>query len=224
MTIRDLRHFGAGDIHCFYDQNRQPKYFYQEGSYLEQWDVLNDMCDWHRALPAMISAIPSPDGSVLITLPDDSEMICWSRADGRQLARIQSGASDFCLTADDRFMLYRYVRSHWLEPLLRRLPVNASWTANIWLKPSFWWELCDTYRGTTWPAIPAPTDIAEIEGQYRFLEHGSQLTTIDDHGIYEWDLPPRWQYFTPWAWPGLGAWLSLVAIGWKLRKAAKRSG
>jgi hypothetical protein len=49
-------------------------------------------------------------------------------------------------------------------------------------------------------------------------DDATQPKTIADEGYYVYDVPPRWQYFTPWAWTSLGAWLSLVTIWWRLRK------
>ncbi len=42
-----------------------------------------------------------------------------------------------------------------------------------------------------------------------FQEDNSSLTTIHDDGLYDWDLPPKMRWFTPWAWAALAAWLSL---------------
>ncbi len=33
--------------------------------------------------------------------------------------------------------------------------------------------------------------------------------TIHDDGLYEWDLPLRMRWFTPWAWAALAALLAL---------------
>jgi hypothetical protein len=86
---------------------------------------------------------------------------------------------------------------------------------DAWLKEQFPDEnrlaLVDLHSGQTWFALPEALMMT-------FTEDCSGLILFTDEGRYDYDVPPRWQYFTPWAWAALGVWLSLVAIWWKLRK------
>ena len=57
-----------------------------------------------------------------------------------------------------------------------------------------------------------------------FRECDACLTTFDDEGVYDWDLPPRQRWFTPWAWPALAATLTLIWYLWPWeRRKAKAS-
>jgi hypothetical protein len=225
-TIRELPRSDDGGVECRYDPDGHPKYYLEHSLDIEKWDVLTGKRDWLRTLPKEMSAgVMSHDQTVLVTFdPVDPILDCWCAVDGRLLARVHSDDDrkyvQFSLSPDGRFMVYGCSQPHWLEPLLRKLPDKGSWKENIRFEPSVAWNVCDTHTGSTWPRLPASQDAPEFDSQARFLEYGSQLNSMDDHGIYEWDVPPRWQYFTPWAWPAFAAWVTLLAIGWKLRKTA----
>jgi len=58
--------------------------------------------------------------------------------------------------------------------------------------------LLELRSGQTW---------LELLGDHRcaFTDDGARLISFTEGGRYEYDVPPRWQYFTPWAWVALGA-------------------
>lgn len=224
-TIKVIRRVEEAVCKCFFDQNGRPKFYLIKQSE-EQWDVLSEQCDWRRAFHANRFGEPeSWDTTVFFTLdPDDSAMNCWSFADGRWLARLsiaEQECDELSLSPDGRFMIYAYSRPHWFWSTLDWIPGTASLNVKDWLAPSEGWNVCDTRAGSTWPGLPASGGIRKFHGQARFADQGSGLITVDDQGIYEWDLPPSWQYFTPWAWVALGAWLSLIGIWWRLRKRGR---
>jgi hypothetical protein len=211
---------------CFFDPSGRPKFYYYEPPRLEQWDVLTDNCDWQRELPtgASFSTLGEKDRTVFISQgPEASNVTCWSLADGRLLARV--GTHDVCedmqLSSNGRFFAYAYRKPPLMQHLLDGLRGSNSNTQGEQLPPSFSRIVVDTETGRNWPQIPARQGAMANEGLSRFRDDGSCLITMNDNGIYEWDLPPRWPY-SPWAWAALGAWLSLGAIWWRLRK--RRSG
>jgi hypothetical protein len=225
-TLRELRQSGPGDTKLFYDRAGRPKYYRFDEPELEQWDVLTENCDWRRKFPdSLVSELTSRDRTVFFTLDaNDSLLNCWSISEGHCIAQLPIGDQSrdlFRLSADGRFMLYGYSEPHWLEPILQRLPSAAlsSWSNR--LERAFGWNVYDTHRGANYAGLPSAREYGGFDGQAQFVEFGSQLNTADNQGIYEWDLPPRWQYFTPWAWPALATWLSLIGIVWMLRQTRK---
>ncbi len=64
---------------------------------------------------------------------------------------------------------------------------------------------------------------AGIKQTAGFSPDGTCLTTVHDDGLYDWDLPPRMRWFTPWAWAALAATLAWGWVLWRLRRRIQRS-
>ena len=121
------------------------------------------------------------------------------------------------ISPDGRYLLYNYYR---------RLPLtHLADGRNDRLERWLWEQFCGQERlallelrtGKTW------LNLSDV-GRCTFTNDGAGWTSFGDEGRYEYDLPPRWQYFTPWAWVALGAWLSLAGIWWTLRIRRPRGG
>ncbi len=62
-----------------------------------------------------------------------------------------------------------------------------------------------------WVGLPGGDPIA-------FSEGGGSVISFGEEGRFEYDLPPKWRYFTPWAWLALSAWVGIFICWFKLRK------
>ena len=99
---------------------------------------------------------------------------------------------------DGRFLIVRYPLKH---PLVRMAQGLHKGTEK-WLQARFPVQqrlaLMDVHSGEIWPGLMG-------NGLCAFTDEGARLISFTNEGGYEWDVPPRWQYFTPWAWAALGA-------------------
>jgi hypothetical protein len=85
------------------------------------------------------------------------------------------------------------------------------------------WRLVDLRTDSSGPVLfSSGTRFlqAGIQQTAGFHADGSCLTTIHDDGLYDWDLPPRMRWFTPWAW---GSLMATLAMGWVLWKSRSRT-
>ena len=116
-------------------------------------------------------------------------------------------------------------RARWLTEEYYRWDPLIDWAYDIdsrlgdslslWLPVKNLAMLIDLESNRTWRDMPAGKGVA-------FSEDDSRLVTFGEDGKYEWTVPPRRQYFTPWAWAALAAWLGAITIWWKLRKRPSR--
>lgn len=223
-TIREMPSPGGGSTLCFYDAGGRPKYSHVKEPHLEQWDVLTEKCDWHLKLPETMSLFEiTPDLRYMLAFDlAESGMVYWSCADARgyDCFHVIAEGDYYRLARNGRFMVYHYMQPHWLQQVLQKLPEKVLSIANVRLDPSVGWTVCDTHTRSVWPRLPAAQEIPTCVDVPRFVEGGSQLNSIDEYGIKEWDLPPRWQHFTPWALAALGAWVGLFGGWYRLGKAA----
>ncbi len=148
------------------------------------------------------------DGNLLWTLPK-LYLVCTSKiGNGSTWTQCESGVA---FSNNARWLTEEYCSS---DPVADWV---CSWNDNLSEIISRWFPmqdlaiLIDLETGRTWPGLPAGNGVV-------FSEDNSRMVTFGVDGRYEWSVPPRRQWFTPWAWAALGAWLSLVAIWWRLRK------
>ena len=66
------------------------------------------------------------------------------------------------------------------------------------LGDSIAWTVMDVQIGKTWPELKTG-DL----GSACFQSDNSHIITFGHYGAYEWDLPPRQRWFTPWVWASL---------------------
>ena len=213
---------GPGFSRAFFDEHDRPFAVVApaQGTQLELWDltearkVRNLSAQVHANLST--SADVSADRNALYVYEYDSGFefnahIC-SLLDGQPLGSLNSNArvSHFALSPDARFALHsgiypnkaaRQLALHW--------PRLYDWLPRDVRAPSES-RVYDLARGTRWPGLPGSLHATFVQGSDR-------LVIFNEAGRYVFDVPPRWQYFTPWAWPALAVWLILAAIWWKLR-------
>jgi hypothetical protein len=112
---------------------------------------------------------------------------------------------------DGRFLIIRYPLKYPLVSVAEGLHKGIE----KWLEGRFPLQqrlaLIDLHSGEIWPGLIG-------NGLCAFTDDGARLISFTDEGRYEYDVPPRWQYFTPWAWAPLGAWAGLTIVWWKLRE------
>jgi hypothetical protein len=113
--------------------------------------------------------------------------------------------------SDGRFVVLHFPRRHALVRWARDYNQALEQWLNKLRPDREGYALLDLQDGTTWHDFLGDKGCS--------LSHdGSTLVSFTDTGRYEYDVPPRWQYFTPWAWVALGAWMGLATVWWKLGK------
>ncbi len=211
----------------FYDSNARPKALVfqrdDQSKGAEVWDILSGRRDWRidglRAIPGEWSptrfAFPasSPDSARLF--------MYYSLADGKAvpLATEATQQSPGNFSHDGRFLAYKTDQPSILD---RFVPEGKEfeWRNQLfWLTKTFpnlrvsnLWTIVDVQIGTSWPTRKASRSFSAY-----FNEHDPVLTTFGRDGAYDWDLPPRQRWFTPWAWPALMATLALGYYLWPWR-------
>jgi hypothetical protein len=218
----------------FFDHQNRPRILVQSGGNAEVWDLAKRRRDWRAKNVSPIS------GTKAVGWVEPSELVCSasmkfitsqvdqqfqvrSLEDGTTLAthKRPDASTPQQYSRDGRFVLCSSTRASWQAQLIERLPTRSL----LWIYESGWGEWVDASRkaicefalidlesGKSWAGLPAvwrePFDAA-------FRERDQKLITATDEGFYEWDLPPRWQRFTPWAWASLAVWL-LLAVTWRV--------
>ncbi|CAN5479759.1 hypothetical protein BH10PLA2_BH10PLA2_19200 [soil metagenome] len=158
---------------------------------------------------------------------DKSHLHLYSMVDGRKL-RTLSWPSDKWLSLmkpyhslNGKYFLHPTIRQGLSEklPSLSHFPwldrqVHAVEAAIPAIAEAICWQLTDL------DSNDGALEITRTAGQSSldlvrqtacFHADAPILTTIQDDGLYDWDLPPRMRWFTPWAWPSLAATL---VLGW----------
>jgi hypothetical protein len=131
---------------------------------------------------------------------------------------------------DGRFFLvsmyYEGVFSRFLSPeVYRWMPdrlTELEWTVPA-LAETESWRLVDLGTGSSESGLfSCGTQFlqAGIQQTAGFSADGLSLTTVQEDGLYDWDLPPRMRWFTPWAW---GSLMATLAMGWVLWKSRSRT-
>ncbi|CAN5410144.1 hypothetical protein BH10PLA2_BH10PLA2_22280 [soil metagenome] len=163
----------------------------------------------------------SPRRSVIATCLDPGNLlVIRSLANGRTRATFLLPPDTRwlgTLSSDDRFFLYGTSKKG------SQLSQLEGWNELLdsWLKQHYpnrnWGTLLDIQNGATWTNL-----IIGDRNDYAFSEDGSRLISYTTEGRYEYDLPPKWQYFTPWAWASLGAWLGVITFCRQLRQRRRQ--
>ena len=97
------------------------------------------------------------------------------------------------------------------------LHILKGWRRDLdeWLNVCFpirsQYALLDVQTGVTWLGLVG-------DREYAFSDDGARLISYTNQGRFEYDLPPKWQYFTTWAWVSLASWIAMITIWWKMRK------
>jgi WD40 repeat protein len=222
-TLSDLRMPENREIyHCFVASQTRPMAIVDSET-RELWNIetgkLECKLDWWKEVMPNLSfgMISSGSRSPVIVYELGSSLVARSIQDGsfvRSFAVPADGLRPVNFSPDGRFLICDYVQTHTfvraaaslheaLENRLRRVFPNQSRLA-----------LLDVRTGTIWSNLHG-------DRMQAFTDDGGRLISFTDQGRYEYDVPPRWQYFTPWAWAALGAWLGLATVWWKLRKRGR---
>ena len=205
----------------YYNQENRPQLIRTPDTMVARWDLHSGETDF-RLEPecsiydgdkeSWLFALDTEHGLLACVL-NDREIGLWSLEEGKLRRSFQrpSGLDYLRFSPDARFLAYRRCRElrplllDWLvdkSPVLQRIYCdNRSSTGII--------ALCDPLAGTTW-AFP--------NSHYcEFADDCSRVYSCEAGGpCYEYDLPPRWQRFTPWAWVALGVWLGLAVLWWSM--------
>ncbi len=197
----------------------------------ECWDITTEQRDW--VIEGLRAKIIPSDPSRIVWMAsvrnDPGSMRFYSLVDARMLGSHQiwpevrvMPAELNCLSHNGEFFVFYHRRPgvlHYFEGS----GAIATWVnaKNRWLEQmapalaeSVNLCLLDTQTGVI-------SKIGKDQEEFKiswgrealnanFHENEPLLTTFDDDGAYEWDLPPRMRWFTPWAWAALAAWLALV--------------
>jgi hypothetical protein len=218
----------------FFDSATDPKCLVYskpeaEAGRLQIWDVrtskIEITLDQHRIselgvieddLSCANSRI-SPRRSLIATCFDSGGLlVIRSLETGQTLATYKLQSENRWLgdvSPDDRYYLYG------LSKKGSQFPVLEGWNQHLddWLKKNFpnhnQGILLDIETGKTWPNL-----IIGERNEYAFSDDSSRLISYAPEGRYEYDCPPKWEYFTPWAWASLGACIGLITACWKLRE------
>jgi len=137
-----------------------------------------------------------------------------SLSDGQVLSTVTTpfNPHEIHLTADGRFLLYSYYDTGVFRTELRRRWTVLDNCLRFFDRPgpSRWclglvdFESRKEHLGIR---IPSP--------QLRLGEDGKSFFGITDEGECEYDLPPRYRAFSPWAWAVLAGWLVSCVAWWK---------
>jgi hypothetical protein len=217
---------------CFFDTRGHPKVIVESNG-LEIWDLSSNEFEIKLDESAleergfMAGEASSGSGRNVATsatraatmFSERDLLLIHSLEDGRvfQTHSIPSrGYHRPQFSPDGRFLIFDYVQ--WNQPLGQLLGWRSELDAWLWDQfPSrYRMGLLDLHTGNI---------VLDLMGAGKsgINNDGTRLISFTDEGRYEYDIPPRWQYFTPWAWAALGAWLSLITIWWKLRKGRHRT-
>jgi hypothetical protein len=151
------------------------------------------------------------DAAGAYVLNYDEEGALWIRSmpQGRALHRLNVSYKPHLNSSAKPLILYWYGKENPLVSFTKEwnLPIPA------WLSDHFpektHLALLDLETDSSW---------FDLAGNYAaFTQDDNRLITLTKEGFYEYDLPPRMRWFTPWAWAGLTAWLGSIILWWKLR-------
>ncbi len=218
-------------IACFFDAEDKPKVLCYDfpiepvAGKLECWDVStkSTVCFFADSETASTRYHRvSNDASTLIMEIDSQTFGVWSVKDGQLRRRLRLGTrpADISIAPEGRFVAVRFEEkptgfNDWLYEHcpsilqgLRKMPAADPF---LMREPG---SLHEIATGKQWkfPSCAYGPVVAS----------GSTCITFDRQGRYEYDLPPRWRYFTPWAWAALGAWLAVGGGWWYLGRRTAR--
>jgi hypothetical protein len=153
------------------------------------------------------------DGALIRTLPIFGWLLSNCGYNGSALTPHETNIS---FSNDSRWLAEQY---HWTDPIVAKssaLNFRLGGVIATCLPERNLAALVYLDSGQTWSGMPAGHGVA-------FSDDDSRMVTFGDEGRYEWSVPPRRQWCTPWAWVALAAWLIPCGIWWKSR-ARRRCG
>jgi hypothetical protein len=207
---------------CFFDSHNRAKVLAFNGSW-EVWDGAASNLDvtLDKRLPedlgelgnAVISSGSAVYPPTLVRLTKDLESLLTRSLEDGSIQKVMPvpapGAKPIRFSPDGRFLLCCYQQQHPLMLVARRLGESAEeW---LW-KHGFGAEkrlaLVDLQTGSARLGLIGDENCA-------FTDDSSRLISLSSAGRYEYGVPPRWQYFTPWAWAVLGGWFGFRILWWR---------
>ena len=210
----------------YYDHANQPKLVRITDTTIQRWDLrsgtldycLKPTCEIYDGEKESWLFCLNAEHDLLACVLSDNEIGLWSLQHGNLLRSFPrpSGLDNLEFSADAGFLAYRRERGfnkslqnclYKVSPGLERIYMNRLYNSGII-------ALGDTRAGTNW-AFPS--------GDYcEFADDAVRVYSWNGEEFgHEYDLPPRWQYLTPWAWTALGAWIGLSVF---LRRMQRRPG
>ena len=217
---------------CFFSSEGRPREIVHknEPERLEIWDVVSNQLDTVLDLSlaelgalgrgqACLSSVSVAHVPILAIWNKESGLLTTrSVEDGRLLQSRSFPCEVLCsisFSADCHYLVCIYLWQHPLVGLADGCPEGLKNWLGLRFPSQERLALLDLHTGKSWRHIVGGERTA-------FSDDNTRLISFTDEGRYEYDVPPRWQYFTPWAWAALGAWLSLAAIWWRLRRQQRR--
>jgi hypothetical protein len=210
----------------FYDSTGSPKALVfqhdDKSAGAELWDVLSGERGWRAENIQGIweSFFTSPQLFMAWRENDADQAGHYSLENGR-LHRTADLMNMECqmMSADSRFLAFRSVRPSILEMVVPASLGDKYYEQMDWLTRTFLvlrearrWSVMDVETGKTWPELKLGDSVSAC-----FQADSSRIITFGSEGAYEWDLPPRQRWFTPWAWAALAATLLLGYCVWPRR-------
>ncbi|CAN5427679.1 hypothetical protein BH10PLA2_BH10PLA2_02930 [soil metagenome] len=195
----------------------------------EGWDILSGRRDWRVEGLRAIPLLRAPIHFAFPAIPEASSgsIEYFSLADGNRIP-INSEAPQQrpgTFSYDGRFLVYPSFHAASVDRFLsnekawewRQQLFRLSKTFPIF-RPSLDWNVIDSKTGITFPALTH----ASISSAAFIHSQNFGLTTFHYDGVYEWDLPPRQRWFTPWAWASLAATVGMGYWLWSKRRRTKK--
>ena len=206
----------------YFDRQIPLKALVHGAGVLELWDLSSQRRDWQISRFFFIEPIMIlPDKERFITLSCFREIEVRSLKDGRNLRTYsQEGVvRELRSTPDGRFLFISSSCEHDLIRVARHLSNRlADWLVLncSGMYDSYDSVLLDMQTGKSWPYMDEGSPRAAFA-----VTHGNRpkLIRVSVDGWFEWDIPPRWRWISPWAWYALLHWLILVAAWRGLRRS-----
>jgi hypothetical protein len=224
-------------LDVYFDSTDRPKALVLTSGFVARWDIKTQRPDWESSSSdyeatksARAAHEPDPDQEAT-AFPHENIFVAYhhkygicvrSLEDGSVLGihKLSGDAKPVKYSDDGRHVLGLSRRERgWFTALRQISPQFQKWAEES--------EFCtgryaitadasvlDIQSGKNYPGLT----IADFATLAAFQEETQTLLTAADDGLYEWDLPPRWRWFTPWAWPALAGWIMVAFAWWRLGK------
>ena len=217
----------------FFDRNSQAKalLFRFDGELvagLELWDLASRIREWKNSDLPRWHCLYAASTYHWLVAPHSAQTRLYSMKDGRLLKSMMANYMDEneldnslpimtkdMLSEGGYYYLTRRATPSILSPLAR-LCRKDGWLSELrdllalqysFLRSRTSFIVQDVETEKTW-SINCGADGA------CFRVSDACLTTLQVEGAYDWDLPPRQRWFTPWAWPSLAITLALTWYLW----------
>ena len=218
---------------CFFDTRGRPKVIVESND-LEIWDLSSNEFEMKldesefgkggviggEASGGSGRHVATSSTCVATMFSDRDLLLIHSLEDGRILQTYcipSRGYHRPQFSPDGRFLMFDYIQSN--------QPIDL---------PSTWHLGLDDWLEARLPLLPrmglvdmrtGNMVLDQIgDGRCTINDDGTRLVSFTKEGRYEYDIPLRWRYFTPWALAALGGWVSLGVVWWRLRKGRHGTG